>query len=110
MDNYTNVKHLSRAESLLRYIEKSKDISWNSKGELQYKNQVIPLSNIKILIDHAIRNISTKPEGIKLFYQALSSSNVPKLLVANKLGRSLMKKYKNVKKNRWRPPGILDRQ
>ena len=65
---------------------------------------------MKILIDHAIHNISTKPEGMKLFYQALSSSNVPKLLVANKLGRSLMKKYENVKENIWRPPEILDRE
>ena len=47
---------------------------------------------------------------MKLFYQALSYANVPTFLIVNKIGKSIMKKTRNKKVDKWRPPGILDRK
>ena len=99
-----------RAYSLVRYIKKNDDISWNEKGEFQYKKRVIPHSNMSRLIYHAIRNSKSKPTGMKPFYQALSPMNIPKYIIVNKEGRQIMNKVASIKDNSWRPPGKLNKK
>ena len=110
LTNYKNLKQESRAMSLMRYIKRNEDIVKSKNGEFQYKNKVIPNSSIKKLIFHATSDDQTKPHGMKLFYQALSYANVPTFLGVNKIGKSIMKKTRNKKEDKWRPPGILDRK
>ena len=110
LTNYKNLKQESRAMSLMRYIKRNQDIVKSKNGEFQYKNKVIPNSSIKKLIFHAISDDQTNPHGMKLFYQALSYANVPTFLIVNKIGKSIMKKTRNKKVDKWRPPGILDRK
>ena len=108
--NYKNLKQESRAMSLMRYIKRNEDIVKSKNGKFQYKNKVIPNSSIKKLIFHATSDDQTKPHGMKLFYQALSYANVPTFLIVNKIGKSIMKKTRNKKEDKWRPLGILDRK
>ena len=110
LTNYKNLKQESKAMSLMRYIKRNEDIVKSKNGEFQYKNKVIPNSSIKKLIFHATSDDQTKPHGMKLFYQALSYANVPTFLIVNKIGKSIMKKTRNKKEDKWRPPGILDRK
>ena len=93
--------------SLMRYIKRNEDIVKSKNGEFQYKNKVIPNSSIKKLIFHATSDDQTKLHGMKLFYQALSYANVPTFLIVNKIGKIIMKKTRNKKEDKWRPPGIL---
>ena len=110
LTNYKNIKQESRAMSLMRYIKRNEDIVKSKNGEFQYKNKVIPNSSIQKLISHATSDDQTKPDGMKLFYQALSYANVPTFLIVNKIGKSIMKKTRNKIVDKWRPPGILDRK
>ena len=110
LTNYKKLKQESRAMSLMRYIKRNEDIVKSKNGEFQYKNKVIPNSSIKKLIFHSTSDDQTKPHGMKLFYQALSYANVPTFLIVNKIGKSIMKKTRNKKVDKWRPPGILDRK
>ena len=96
--------------SLMRYIKRNEGIVKSKNGEFQYKNKVIPNSSINKLIFHATSDDQTKPHGMKLFYQTLSYANVPTFLIVNKIGKNIMKKTRNKKEDKWRPPGILDRK
>ena len=110
LTTYKNLKQESRAMSLMRYIKRNEDIVKSKNGEFQYKNKIIPNSSIKKLIFHATSDYQAKPHGMKLFYQALSYANVPTFLIVNKIGKSIMKKTRNKKEDKWGPPGILDRK
>ena len=96
--------------SLMRYSKRNEDIVKSKNGEFQYKNKVIPNSSIKKLIFHVTSDDHTRPHGMKLFYQALSYANVPTFLIINKIEKSIMKKTRNKKEDKWRPPEILDRK
>ena len=108
LKSFTPLKK-NRALSLLRYIEKSKNINWNSRFELKIEDKVVPKSNIKKLIEHAIGKRSSKPVGMKMFYKSLVSLNIPKFIIVNKVGRKIMKKVRSDKNVLWRPPGKLDK-
>ena len=92
------IEHLSpeksnKAQTLLRYIGKDNNMIWNDGGECEYKGKVIWNSDIEKLITHSLWNDNkTDIKGLKIFYQALSSLNLPKHLITNKIGRSIMKK------------------
>ena len=79
LKSFTPLKK-NRALSLLRYIEKSRNINWNSRFELKIEDKVVPKSNIKKLIEHAIGKRSSKPVGMKMFYKSLVSLNIPKFI------------------------------
>ena len=108
----TNYKKLIKKveRCLMRYIKRNEDIVKSKNGEFQYKNNLIPNTNIKKLIFHVTSDDQTNPHGMKLFYQALSYANVPTFLIVNKIGKSIMKKTRNKKEDKWRPPGNLDRK
>lgn len=98
----------NKAQTLLRYIEKDNNMTWNDDGEFEYKGKVIWNSDIKKLIIHTLwNNNKTDIKGLKIFYQALSSLNLPKHLITNKIGRSIMKETRRKCDDKWRPPGKL---
>lgn len=98
----------NKAQTLLRYIEKDNNMTWNDDGEFEYKGKVIQNSDIKKLIIHTLwNNNKTDIKGLKIFYQALSSLNLPKHLITNKIGRSIMKETRRKCDDKWRPPGKL---
>ena len=67
-------------------------MTWNDDGQFGYKGKVIQNSDIEKLITHTLwNNNKTDLKGLKIFYQALSSLNLPKHLITNKIGRSIMK-------------------
>ena len=92
-------------------MKDNKDISWAIDGNLKYKGKVIQDSSIVKLLHHTMqRDNKFKPKGIKSFYKSLSSLNIPKNVILNKFGRSIMKKIRKMKDDKWRPPGKLNRK
>ena len=111
---FINCFPLSKSDrilTILRYMKDNKDINWTVDGNLKYKGKVIQHSSIVKLLHHTIwKDIKIKPEGIIFFYKALSSLNIPKNVILNELGRSIMKKLRKQKDDKWRPPGKLNRK
>ena len=108
MIEYLSPEKSNKAQTLLRYIGKDNNMTWNDDGEFEYKVKVIQNSDIKKLIIHTLwNNNNTDIKGLKIFYQALSSLNLPKHLITNKTGRSIMKKTRRKCDDKWRPPGKL---
>ena len=103
-------KRRMKALTILKLIKKSKDFSWAENGEFIYKGKSILLSDIKNLIIHTLQNTNDKPKGMSKFYKALSTLDLPKNIIVNKTGRSLIKKFKNDNDDLWRPPGKLNRK
>jgi hypothetical protein len=70
---------------LLRYIKDNPDISWKPTGELVYKDNVIPQSNIYDLVGDLTRHRKThsSPPGWKEITDALNEQNVPKAAIGN---------------------------
>ena len=84
-------KYRSKAFSLLRYIVKNYNMSWDDNNVFRYRNKLIPNSNILHLVLHALlKSIKDKPPGMKLFYQGLSEVNVPTHLIANEIGKLII--------------------
>ena len=105
---YHPLKKRSKGTSLLRHLENNKNIPWNEEGEIIYKGKEVPKSDILTLINHAIHNYESEPIGMKTFYKVLGNSNVPHLLISNKKGKEIIKKMKEKKELKWRPPGQIN--
>ena len=103
-------KRRTKTLTILKLIKNSKYFSWSDNGEFIYKGKSILLSDIKTLINHTLWNIDEKPKGMEKFYKALSVLDLPKNIIINKRGRSLIKKFRNDKDNLWRPPGKLNQK
>ena len=97
LSKYLPPSKRERGASLLRHIGNKKIVSWNKDWKLIYKQKIIPHSDIRKLIRHAVLDSDKVPSGMKSFYKGLSELHVPRLIVANKKGRALMKKYETDK-------------
>ena len=105
---YLTPKYRLAAESLLWYMRKTKEISYDRKGQLKYRGKVIPDSNITELLIHAIKpKGNNNLKGLHQFYDGLALLNLPKSIIRNVEGRSFMKNHRNLKDYEWRPPGKL---
>lgn len=107
MFHFLPLKKRSKANALFDYLGKNEIISWNDNGELVQNDIALPETNIIQLIKHAVQNDTSKPSGMKFFYQTLSKKNIPIDLISNKFGRKIMKKSLYHKTSSWRPPGRL---
>ena len=92
-------KRKKRALTMMKLIKNSKDFNWTDGGEFIYKGKIITHSNIKTLITYALWNTEDKPKGMKQFYQALAMLKVPKNIVVNEIGKSIIRKFRNSKDN-----------
>ena len=77
-----NLRH--KASVLLRRLKQDDNITWNTKGELVYKGDVIPNTHIHDLVQDVLRKRKTHvPVGWQTFVRALRESNIPQDLVGN---------------------------
>lgn len=98
MDDFS-VKNRQKAGKLARLLKKSRLVGYNEKMEMVYKGKDVKDSNIIALIEHAVsKNDSTKLKGMNRFYNLLWQIGVPKNLIQNKFGRSLIKKSFTISK------------
>lgn len=109
MFHFLSPKKRIKANNLAYYLEKDDSVKWNDDGELIYNGKFIPDSNIIQLINHALNNNKSKPEGMSTFYKILSKNNVPMKLISNNIGKQIMKKSLVKNKSSWRPPGRLNK-
>lgn len=99
-------RHRRQVETILHYIENDSNISWNEKGEIIIKGNIIPHTHITDLLKDTIREYKHfAPTGADIFYQALADSNLPIGLIGNLKRREKLEKNKQT-----RPPGIAASQ
>ena len=86
-----------KANKLLRLIRDNPDIEWSDKGELIYKQSLVPNSHITDIFDDvfAIKKPVEGPPGWEEFDDALDSSKVPTNLVKRRIKKQ--KRPKSVK-------------
>ena len=75
----------TRAQALLARLKEREDaITWDERGQVILKGDLIPKSNISDLISDAMRSRKHfNPVGVQQFYDILYEINVPKDLVRN---------------------------
>ena len=93
-------KSKHRAERLMHFIEDSGEdtVAWNKKGQLIYKGEILPDTNIVDLIHDAVtlrKGGAILPIGGAEFCTGLALINVPKSLIINKDRRELIDRYKS---------------
>ena len=73
-----------KAELLLIKMKTNRDITWNEKGELKYKDKIVHVSNIVDLVNDVLRKRNYfNPEGWETFGEALREGNVPQDLIGH---------------------------
>jgi hypothetical protein len=73
-----------KAELLLKKMKTNRDITWNEKGELKYKDKIVHVSNIVDLVNDVLRKRNYfNPEGWETFGEALRDGNVPQDLIGH---------------------------
>ena len=93
---------------LITFISTQEDITWNSKGELYFKNRKIRHSNIGDLIKHAVDNsVHEKVVGKEEFYKILGILGIPSFLILNEEGKDIINKFMKTKSEKYRPPGQI---
>ena len=74
-----------KAEALLYRLKNDPTFNWNERGELIYRGQIIPGSNMTDLINDTLRQRKTfQPHGWQEFARALRHGNVPQDLVGHR--------------------------
>ena len=76
----------TRAQALLARLKEREDaITWDDRGQVILKGDLIPKSNISDLISDAMRSRKHfNPVGVREFYDILYEINIPKDLVNEK--------------------------
>ncbi len=73
-----------KASKLMEHINRHPGIAWSDRGELIYKNEVVPDSHAIDLVNDLLRKRNTKePIGWNVLARALKESNVPRRLIDN---------------------------
>ena len=75
----------TRAQALLARLKEREDaITWDERGQVILRGDLIPKSNISDLISDAMRSRKHfNPVGVREFYDVLYEINIPKDLVRN---------------------------
>ena len=73
-----------KAQLLVKRIKNSPTMRWTDKGELVYKDQIVPNTNVVDLVNDALRRRKRiQPEGWQTFARALKETNVPQDLIGH---------------------------
>ena len=73
-----------KAKRLLDQLKRNPDVDWSGKGELIYKQSLIPNSNVVDLLSDVLKKKSTElPTGWKQFAASLKETNAPRELISN---------------------------
>ena len=74
-----------RAEALLDHLSHANDLSWNKRGVLLYRGNLVPHSNISDLIRYCMREYTSfTPVGLNEYVKGLVLSNIPISLIGNR--------------------------
>ena len=97
-------------KKLWRLVKDNPDIDWSDKGELIYKQNLIPNSHVSDLFSDAL---STKrpvqgPAGWEEFGDVLDTSEVPTTLAKRRVVKRLAKKAKRQGEPAWGIPDSSD--
>ncbi len=79
LDDFSK-KYQEKAAHLLKKLNESGLVAYNSKIELVYKGNAIQDSNIIALVEHAVKQDKTQEKQLKgqgCFYQLLNELNIP---------------------------------
>jgi hypothetical protein len=89
-----------KAKRLIKRLKQQKEVDWSSDGELIYRQQKIPKSNIVDLIDDVLKTktIESPPPGYDALAAALKDAETPRDLVSNEARWNFMRG--NVKSKR----------
>jgi len=100
----------AEGELLLHHLKNHADvIKWNNRGEIIFRGDVIPGSNLTDLISGVMTtrksNIPLLPQTV--FLKALSETNTPESWIKNRTSKKLLQSYKSVKEqNPFTPPDV----
>ena len=90
-----------KAELLLNHLKKTNVLTWDKDGEISYRGQKVPDSNIVDLMADSMRSKPLKsqpvPKGIEEFAQALKETRTPMVYLQNRdLIKAMQKPGKSV--------------
>jgi hypothetical protein len=65
-------------------LKTNRDITWNEKGELKYKDKTVQGSNVVDLVNDVLRKRKYfNPQGWEIFGEAVRQANVPQNLIGH---------------------------
>ncbi|GFY16131.1 uncharacterized protein TNCV_3531341 [Trichonephila clavipes] len=107
--NSAPIRYQQTAKNILDFLkDKHSTISWTPEGEIIYKSERLPRTNIVSLITDLLRNRKNSPKGSTEFHAALREINIPKNFIVNrkifkpeKLVKSSVRKCMYAKKKAW---------
>ena len=114
--NMVPVRYKNIAKDILEYLRGHTLLEWNSKGEIIYKGEIIPHTNIAYLINELLRNKKKQSvKGFDVFINILGNIQFPMHLDVNKKlyknennaknhfgnGKNVMKPIMYARKNTW---------
>ncbi|GFY22119.1 uncharacterized protein TNCV_3297631 [Trichonephila clavipes] len=107
--NSAPIRYQQTAKNILDFLkDKHSIISWTPEGEIIYKSERLPRTNIVSLITDLLRNRKNSPKGSTEFHAALREINIPKNFIVNrkifkpeKLVKSSVRKCMYAKKKAW---------
>ncbi|GBM75566.1 hypothetical protein AVEN_205196-1 [Araneus ventricosus] len=78
------VRYLTTVKNILDFLKDYHSIlTWTPEGEIVYKGQRIPRTNIVNLVTELLRNRKKSPPGFKEFHSALKEMNIPENYIVN---------------------------
>lgn len=92
----------SEGELILNHLRKYPEvITWNERGEIIFKGDVVPGSNLTDLVSSVTtaRKSNLPVFQQTVFLKALSETNTPESWIKNRGNKKLLQSYKNIKED-----------
>jgi len=92
-------------QAILDHLQDHKVIlSWNGRGEIMYKGQLIQGSNLTDLLKDSQRQYKHLPIGEREFYRTWAEVNIPEGLLGNEKRKLEVRRYKTQPNDKYIPP------
>ena len=103
-----SMRYRNKARMLIKHVEENPDLAWNEKGEILYKGNLVPNSNIIDLVHTAVKPGVSVPTGAPEFTRALREHNIPKTaLSSNAMFREVAVEVPPVRRKSMLPKPIF---
>lgn len=78
-------RYLNTVKNIMDYLQANQSIlSWTPEGEIVYKGQRLPRTNVINLVIDLLRNRKKSPSGFKEFQAALKEMDIPSTYIINR--------------------------
>ena len=79
------VSFAGKADRLVRKMKQGGVLGWNARGNLTFRGEIIPNTNVVDLVSDVVRKRKNArgPEGWELFAEGMQETNVPQELIGN---------------------------